>query len=65
MSLGTLIALASCAVLNTATMSPFCRDSYNLCLDGCPKPPEIPHNDWDTSTPSCVDACNKNAATCK
>jgi hypothetical protein len=58
-------ALASCATLNTMGMSPFCRDSYNLCLDGCPKPPEIDRHDIDTITPSCVDQCNKNAETCK
>ena len=63
--LAAAAALAGCAVLNTAGMSPSCRDSYNLCLDGCPKPPSIPTHDIDVETPACVEQCNQNARTCQ
>ena len=34
--------LGGCATLNTSNMSPACRDQYNACLDGCPKPRTAP-----------------------
>jgi hypothetical protein len=60
--------LSGCAVLNTASMSPACRDQYNACLDGCPQPraspPGYTNQDIDMVTPSCVESCNRNAHGC-
>jgi hypothetical protein len=64
-----VLALAGCATLDTTKMSARCRDLYNACLTGCPRPPHNfvdPDNAQpDLVTPSCVDQCNKDAKSCR
>ena len=62
------VAVGGCATLSTAGMSAECSNLYNACLDGCPKPRQAadPHDaQLDFDTPSCVDACNRNARGCR
>ena len=56
-----LLAASGCATLNTAGMSPACRDQYNACLDGCPP---AKSGDVDFEAPSCVARCNQDAKSC-
>ncbi len=63
-----IIALASCATLNTAGMTPACQGLYNVCLNKCPQPksdPKLPDfwGGWKTS--ACVEKCNGDAHLCK
>ncbi len=57
---------AGCATLNTMGMSPQCRDLYDSCLNGCPKPNNRmgDHVDLDINTASCTNACNEQAKQC-
>lgn len=62
-----LLALASCATLNTVGMTPRCRDEYNACLNGCPKPRQNPNPNQispDFDTPSCTQECNSASKRC-
>ncbi len=64
------LGVAGCATLDTSKMSERCRDIYNACLDGCPKPmrsatPEQSRFDLDMVTPDCVDRCNKDVKLCR
>jgi hypothetical protein len=77
-SLALALALTSgCATLDTANMSPVCRDQYNACLDGCQPasrparrtPPDSVQGQSDrltpdTVVPGCVDSCNQKAKRC-
>lgn len=65
-----LLALGSCATLNTWGMSERCKDLYNACLNGCPNPgargnPPATGNDWQINVAECTDRCNKQAKSCK
>ena len=63
--------LTSCAALNTESMSPSCRDSYNDCLDGCPRAPSVDpaspgvHDGPYIGTALCTEACNSTAKSCR
>ncbi|WP_375743809.1 hypothetical protein NR800_00570 [Corallococcus interemptor] len=69
--------LSGCATLDTSNMSPYCRDQYDACLDGCQprgrpasrQPPDSVQGHAerltpDTQTPACTDSCKQQAKTC-
>ncbi|WP_223644110.1 hypothetical protein [Corallococcus sp. EGB] len=69
--------LASCATLDTSTLTPYCRDQYDACLDSCQRsapprsrqPPDSVQGHAerltpDTQTPACTDSCNQQAKRC-
>ncbi len=74
-----LIALTSCATLDTRAMSSGCRDAYNRCLNRCPMGSNrvAPGadlaalsrsnigTDLQIDTAACTKGCNDDQKTCK
>ena len=72
----TVAALSSCAALNTSSMTPACRESYDQCLDACPREPlrDTQAEGLEQSrhgiepryveAASCTDGCNRSGRVC-
>ncbi|MBN8231211.1 hypothetical protein JYK02_27190 [Corallococcus macrosporus] len=72
-----LSLLSGCATIDSSSLTPYCRDQYDACLNSCQprgqpasrQPPDSVQGNAerltpDTQTPGCVDGCNQQAKRC-